>query len=755
MTKQTTTLLVGGVFIATGLVLGTKPIRAQGRAPVDVVHASTHDVSPPLDKIPAIPPGSGPVMAIPHRPVHPVRTPPPTPQQDSVLQLSTSTTLGASTDQDFLGLGSGLQGFTVQYIPPDTNGAAGDTQFVQWVNASFAVFDKSSGSVVYGPAAGNTLWSGMSGTAGRACARNNSGDPIAQYDKQAGHWVMMQPVFKSPYYLCVAVSTTSDAKGSWYRYAFPIPTGLFPDYPKLAVWDDAYYVTYNQFQGNSFVGAAACALDRTNMLVGNNAVMECFSVSPAYGALLPADLDGSTTPPTGSPEYLLNYDADLHSLDLWQFQADFGASPSPKLTGPTNFGVAPFTEACGGGTCIPQKGTTQQLDSLGDRLMYRVAYRNFGSYESMLVSHSVNTGTSAGNTGVRWYELRESSPSTPPQSNWGLYQQGTYAPDSNYRWMGSLAQDKNGDIAMGYSVSSSTMSPTIRYTGRVPDTTIDPLGTMESETDILTKVSTGSQTNYTRWGDYSSMALDPNDDCTFWYTNEYQPTNGNAWSTRIASFAFAGCSGGTSSGDFSLTSSPTSRTITQGDSTTYSITATPSGGFGSDVSLNVSGLPSNATASFNPPSISGGSGSSTLTVNTSSSTSTGTYTLTLTGTSGSLTQTTDVTLVVNAASSGGSFTVSAGPSPQTIGTPGTASYNITVTPSNGFTGSVTLSVSGTPSHSNSNFSVNPVSITGSSPGSSTLTIKANKKTQTGTFPLTITGTGGGSSSSTTVGLTVN
>jgi hypothetical protein len=365
------------------------------------------------------------------------------------LQSSASTILSVNTGQNFGGVGNGLPGFTVQYIPPGTNGAAGDTQFVQWVNTSFAVFNKSNGNKVYGPAAGNTLWSGMSGTAGQACSNNNSGDPIAQYNKQAGRWVMMQPVFKSPYYLCVAVSTTSDATGSWYRYAIPVPTGLFPDYPKLAVWNDAYYVTYNQFKGNRFMGAAACALDRANMLLGNNANMQCFSVNSSYGALLPADLDGSTIPATNSPGYLLNYDGNLHSLDLWQFHVDFGSPGNSSLSGPSNISVAPFSEACGGGTCIPQANTNQQLDSFGDRLMYRLAYRNFGDHESMVVVQSVDTGSGSGNTGIRWYELQENLPSTPPGSNWTVAQQGTYAPASSYRRMPSIAQDKTATLPWG------------------------------------------------------------------------------------------------------------------------------------------------------------------------------------------------------------------------------------------------------------------------------------------------------------------
>ncbi len=719
-------------------LLSALPAVAQGgEGRPEVVPEVKHDVSPPLREIAPIPPEAGPQQLIPLRPTHPVRVGV-LAQPDPVLQTSPSGTLSTNSGQDFLGVGNGLSGFTVQYIPPDTNGAAGATQFVQWVNASFAVFNKSGGSVAYGPAAGNTLWSGFGGP----CQRNNSGDPIAQYDKQAGRWVMMQPVYKSPYTICVAVSTTSDATGSWHRYAFSVPSGLFPDYPKLAVWTDGYYLSYNQFLGNSFVGPAACALDRNNMLSGNSATMQCFSstVSPSYGSLLPADLDGSTTPPTGSPEYFLNFDPNLASLDLWQFRVNWSSPSSSTFSpSPTNIPVAAFSEACGGGACIPQLGTSQQLDSLGDRLMYRLAYRNFGSYEALVVSHSVNTGTSAGSTGVRWYELRQPSPTGP---NWGVYQQGTYAPDSNYRWMGSIAEDKVGDIALGYSVSSSTMSPSLRYTGHVPT---DPLGQMESENDILALVSItpGSQTSYTRWGDYSSMAIDPTDDCTYWYTTEYQPTNGVAWSTRIASFSFPGCMGTASPALSSLALSPSS--VVGGSSSTGTVTlsaAAPSGG--AVVSLSSS----NSSVAQVPSSVTvtAGTTSQTFTVTTSSVTTTTSVTITASYSGSSPTATLTVT-----PASAGDFSISASPTNRNVTHGSSTSYTVTVSPSGGFTGNVTLSVTGLPSNTTASFSPNPV--TGGS-GSSTLTISTTSTTPTGSYPLTITGTSGSLSHSANVNLNV-
>jgi hypothetical protein len=722
---------------------------AQGKAHLTELRELEHDTSPPLDKIPPLPPQAGPTQVIPLRLTHGPFAPHPE-KADQALQTTTTTSSLPGTSQNFLGLGNGFTGpngsFTVQYIPPDTNGAAGETQFVQWVNASFAVFDKATGNPTYGPAAGNTLWSALGGP----CARNNSGDPIAQYDKIANRWVLMQPVFKSPYYLCVAVSTSSDATGSYNLYSFPIPNKLFPDYPKLGVWPDGYYVTYNQFQGNFFQGPAACALDRAAMLNGQAATMQCaVSIGTQYGSMLPGDFDGTTVslPPAGAGDYFLNLGSNSASLDLWQMHVDWSNVNNSVLTHLPNIGVTPFTEACGGGTCIPQSGTSQQLDSLGDRLMYRLAYRNFGTHQSLVVNHSVDTGI--GYTGVRWYELQNTG------GGFGLYQEGTYAPDSSYRWMGSIAQDAVGDIALGYSISSSSTHPAIGYTGRVPS---DPVGTMESENVIYQ--GGGSQTSYARWGDYSSMAIDPTDDCTFWYTTEYQPTNGNAWATRIASFAFPGC-GGTASPSFSLSASPASFSVTQGSSTGSTLTVSPSGDYTGHVSLSYSapsGSGITVTFGTNPVDISGtGSGSSSLTVAASSTAPTGTYTVTITGTdtsvSPNLTSSTDLSVTVNAPASP-DFSMSASPSSLTLTQGNTGTSTVSVTASNGFNGTVGLAVSGCPNSPANVCSLSPSSISNGS-GSATLTVTTDSTTPTGIYNIVVTGTSGSLSHTASVTLTVN
>lgn len=447
--------------------------------------------------------------------------------EDTVVQPAPGPAVGVTNGLNFAGVGNGDYGFTPDAAPPDTNGVVGATQYVQWVNESFAVFDKTTGAIVPGfPKAGNSIW----GALGGACATNNDGDPIVQYDKAAQRWILTQfSVSTTPFLQCVAVSKTSDATGAYNLYAFQYAN--FPDYPKLAVWPDAYYITFNMFS-NVFVGAQACALDRTAMLAGAVVATQiCFQQPNTVSSLLPSDLDGSTPPPAGSPNFLLGLTGT--SLNLFKFHVASFVPPSATFTGPTSIPVAAFNTACrNGGACIPQSGTSEQLDSLSDRLMYRLAYRNIGGHEALVTNHSVAVSRK-GPAGIRWYELR-----SPGTGTFSLFQSGTFAPDSTWRWMGSVAMDKLGDIAVGYSASSSTISPGIRYAVRAP---ADPAGTLGAE--VVLKAGGGSQlTGLNRWGDYSALTIDPVDDCTFWYTNEYLKASGTFnWSTQIASFKVAGC----------------------------------------------------------------------------------------------------------------------------------------------------------------------------------------------------------------------
>jgi hypothetical protein len=667
------------------------------------------------------------------------------PLADSALQMSSGPLVSTTPGLDLLGIGNGFPSYMVPDAPTDVNLAVGDTQVVQWVNVSYAVFNKTTGAVIAGPIAGNQFWAGF----GKECETYNSGDIIAQWDKIAHRWVMTQNVFSAPYFTCVAISQTADATGSYYRFQFP--QSGFPDYPKWGIWPDAYYQSQNNFgpTGSAYVGATACAYERAKMLVGDSTAHQvCFTTPPLDDSLLPGDLDSAgTLPPTGQPEvYLGSIDTTPPNGSViyqYLFHVDFATTSNSTFTGtggtmPIN--VASFGLACGGGNggCIPQGGIADRLDALGDRLMYRLAYRNFSDHQAWLVSHSVTAGNSVGE---RWYEFHAPENST----SLSVFQQGTFAPDSNYRWMGSIAMDSAQNIALGYSISSPSMSPSISYTGRVPS---DALGTMESEAQIV--AGTGSQSfTANRWGDYTSMAIDGADDCTFWYTNQYYMVTAQFdWSTRLASFKFPSC--GSTTPDFSLSASPSSQAVVQGNGATYTATVSAVNGFTGPVNLSASGLPAGATASFNPTAITT-SGSSTMTVTTASSTPPGSSTITITGTntSGAIVHTTTVVLVV---SSSPDFTLSATPSSRTVIQGNGTTYTATVSAVNGFTGSVTFSASGLPSGASASF--NPGSVAGS--GSSTMTVTTSTSTSTGTYTITITGsTSPGLTHTTTVNLTVS
>jgi hypothetical protein len=528
-------ILITVIVIAAGstrLFGRTSPPEAQAAQQVDVDVSVHHDVSPPLRDIPSAPRA----RHLTERPLRPLPgEQAAAPVTDPVVQSSAPLVSLAGAGLNFAGVGNGDYGFVPNAAPPDTNGAVGATQYVQWVNESFAVFDKATGAILKGPVAGNTLWAGFGG----GCETNNDGDPIVQYDKLANVWVFTQfSVSTTPYLQCVAVSTTSDATGSYHRYAFSYGN-QFPDYPKLGVWPDAYYVSYNIFtNGQTFAGPKVCAWDRTAMLAGAATVTQvCFQLGTNVNSLLPSDLDGTTPPLAGAPNVLARISTS--ALQLWRFHTDFVTPTNSTLTGPDSITVASYTRACNGGTCIPQAATQQQLDSLADRAMYRFAYRNLGgTLDSWVLNHSVATTVvkrQASGSGIRWYELHATAPGAVPT----LFQQGTYAPDGDFRWMGSIAQDKAGNIIVGYSASSSKIHPAIRVASRLAT---DPPGTLSAETSAIE--GTGSQLrNLSRWGDYSAMSVDPVDDCTFYYTNEYLKANGTFnWSTRIASYKMPGCS---------------------------------------------------------------------------------------------------------------------------------------------------------------------------------------------------------------------
>jgi hypothetical protein len=460
---------------------------------------------------------------------------------------------GYSIGANFLGVGNGFPNYSVPDAPPDTNMAVGDTQVVEWVNTSYTVCSKTA-PYTCGPAVeGNMLWSSLKGT---LCANNNSGDIISQWDVNAHRWLLTQNVFSSPYAVCVAISTTNDANGTYYLYQFGIPGNGFPDYPKWGIWPTNYGQSQNNFGTGNFVGPLACVYNRTKMLAGDSSAEQiCHQYTASEDSLLPADQDTATNPPSGQDQFFIGSVGDVDTSHLSLYSAHIN-DPSDWSQGATWTGdgnsqliaIASFNPACNGqygGDCVPQKGITDKVDSLGDRLMYRFAYSNDSAgVQHWLVNFDV---TASGNQGgVRWMEI------TAPQSvvttsALSVYQQGTWAPDGNWRWMGSLTRDKSGDILLGYSEScgntcpgGTAMYPSIYVAGRLPG---DTLGTLEPELQLV--AGAGSQPGTAnRWGDYSSMRIDQ-DGCTFWYTTEYYLTTAEFdWSTQVGSFTFAGCGGG-------------------------------------------------------------------------------------------------------------------------------------------------------------------------------------------------------------------
>ncbi len=454
-------------------------------------------------------------------------------QRSAGTRLSTSalltvgTRLSASTFLNFDGLPSNGYGVS------DSNGSIGATQFVEVTNDQYGVYDKVTGALLLGPAALTTLWAGFGGL----CETGGTPfDPIVLYDKAAGRWLISEFVEDSAltsFIECIAVSTTSDATGSYARYGFSSGTTL-EDYPKFGVWPDAYYSSANSHaNGVTFTGSQVCAYDRTAMLAGQTAQAVCFQKN-GTSYLLPSDLDGTTPPPVGSPNYFVKLASPLpsNSLSLYQFHVDFtnplkSRFSSPPLAIPINSWVrlCPTTIVC-----IPEPFPGEKVNSISNHLMYRLAYRNFGDHEALVVTHTVDAGGAV--AGIRWYEIRS------PRSAPFVFQQGTYSSTSAHLWMGTMAMDKNGDIALGMNASNTTLFPSILISGRSPT---DPVGTLQ---DFQTVVSgTGVQKNDShRWGDYSSISVDPVDDCTFWYTAQYYKTTGIAtWNTHVVTFKFPNC----------------------------------------------------------------------------------------------------------------------------------------------------------------------------------------------------------------------
>ncbi|MBX5493044.1 MAG: hypothetical protein IRZ14_17980, partial [Chloroflexi bacterium] len=425
------------------------------------------------------------------------------------------------------------------FVPPDANGDVGPNHYVQTVNRAFAVYTKS-GAALLGPLPLDALWSGFA-----PCQRQVGGDPIVLYDALADRWLITEIVFPNgsstpPSVYCVAVSTSPDPTLTYFRYAFVFQTTKLGDYPKWAVWPDGYYLAANQFDPSGApAGQLAAVVDRAALLRGDPspaAVAFDLAVSnPAFGGMLPADLDGARPPPTGSPAHYgrirVSFNRQLDNvLELYELRVDWSTPTNSTFTGPAVLTTTPYNaDLCDYATnlnCIPQPGTSQRVDGLGDRLMHRLVYRNFGTHETLLANHTVDVGDFEDHAGVRWYELRRSG------GPWTIVQQATYAPDAHHRWMASIAMDGGGNLALGFSISSEVLFPGIRYVGRLRT---DPPGALGGE--AVLQAGGGAQLASNRWGDYTMLAIDPTDDCTFWYTDEYYASSsGASWRTRIGSF---------------------------------------------------------------------------------------------------------------------------------------------------------------------------------------------------------------------------
>ncbi|HEY6039581.1 MAG TPA: MYXO-CTERM sorting domain-containing protein [Kofleriaceae bacterium] len=655
-------------FAAVGFVAACALVAACGdkQTPViaatdggEVVNLAAHDISAPLRemvKMPQVAPEHDadeyePVRMVPHP--HMRAVPKADPVVQSAMGIAPAIPLGAS----FEGQGAGMPGFQPGGVPPDTDGDVGPNDYVQVVNTSLTVFSRT-GTVKLGPSPTGSVFTGFNG----ACGQSNDGDATVRYDHLADRWVVAQFSIgnnaNGPYYQCVAVSTTPDPTGTYARYQFNY--NALNDYPKVGLWPDGYYFTFNMFGTQSFQGGKVCAMDRVKMLAGDaSATMQCFDAGQNYGGLLASDVDGHNPPPAGSPNYVIALDQDTAHA-FWKLHVDWTTPASSTFTGPTAITAASYSLICnGGGSCITQPTGGAQLASLGDRAMNRFVYRRFADHESLLLTHTVSATTGSG---IRWYEIR--SPSTTPT----VFQQGTYAPDGAFRWIPSIAMDASGDIAVVYSVSSSTIKPSVRIAAHA---VTDPPGMFgAAESPVVDGKSV--QTSIDRWGDYAALNIDPVDDCTFWATQEYHGATSNGqgnWSTRIASFILPTC------GSFALPN-VTDETVAQNGTASYPVATMTTAGAAQTLTLDTTGLPTGVTATFTPANVQSGT-SAMITLAADATAPLGATHYTITATSPTNSAMTDVNLTVtapqapdagngndgNGGQSGGCCETSAGSSP--------------------------------------------------------------------------------------------
>jgi hypothetical protein len=477
-------------LLSASPVCATQALHA---APSEATYSERFDVSPPLS-----------ALAVTVSATRP-----------SALTAPLLSLEGASSDDN-------SELLSLRVVPPDVAMDVGPDHIVEMVNLLLTIWDKD-GNRLAGPLPTRTLWAGFGG----ACEQDTAQRPTVMYDHLADRWILVHSAF--PTSLCVAASQTPDPSGAYTRYLFAAPDS---ELPKLGVWpaQDAYLLTYSVF-GSTPVAARAGALERAAILNGQPArmVLVALSVSgqPIDG-VLPADLDGFTPAPPGAPGTFLGHLDGPDQLALFELSVDWTNAGSATLSGPNLLGVDPFDgDLCGDGSrCVPQPGTATRLDARPGWMMNRLQYRSFGAHQTLVANHTVDADGSD-HAGVRWYELRNTG------AGWFVQQQGTHAPDAEHRFMGSAAMNGNGDIALGYSVSSGSVNPSIRVAGRLAG---DALGQMTvAETTLI--AGTGSQQGASRWGDYTTMTVDPLDDETFYYAGEYVRETGSfRWNTRIGAF---------------------------------------------------------------------------------------------------------------------------------------------------------------------------------------------------------------------------
>ena len=536
----------------TGAALLTVSAWAESGGAAAEVHRAEHfDVSAPLGVMLSGPVAEPPATP-PRAPAGVRRTPPPTANREQAPAAAESAPArGAEVEQttqgarpaavllkSFDGLGAGFegpQGTAVMRNPSDNTLAVGPDHIVQIVNSRMAVFTKE-GKPLYGPVPTNAVFKGFGGQ----CEPRPNGDAVVRYDQLAKRWLIVMPIFRrsegesGTYAMCYAVSAGPDLLGPYYRYEFK--RDLFPDYPRPAVWPDGYYIPTST--GDTVIQKHACVADRAKMLQGLPATEQCVIID-GVNFLNNADVDGTTPPPAGAPNIMMAAGGaqlkkifEDDGICVWKFHVDWEHPENTKAAGPEKIAVAPYHYLCNGQltNCVPQPGTDRRLDAQGDKIMQRLVYRNLGGHEAVIAVHSVNTA--AGGGGVRWYEFR-----LDKNRDVHLYQQGTYAPDKAYRWMASGGMDRQGNIAMGYSYGGPEQFAGQRFAGRLAG---DPLGKLTLHETVLAE-GEAPQTNTLRWEDYTTAAMDPSDDCTFWYVGDYMKKGAANYSTRIGAFRLPGC----------------------------------------------------------------------------------------------------------------------------------------------------------------------------------------------------------------------